>query len=411
MIFSHMDKLPGAFRIVLWYSNLRIKFPKRSGDARLESFVATFQAITYQSLVMICVGGFLMYMAVKKNFEPNLLLPMGFGTILVNLPLSSALDQVIEGGSVVHGALQMFFDLGIATEIFPLLILVAVGAMCDFTPLLANPKVFLFGLTAQAGIFLTMGIAYFVFDYNIYEAASIGIIGAADGPTSIYVSTRFAPNLLGPISVAAYTYMALVPLIQPPVIKALTTEKERKMRMPYAPRPVSKTKLFLFPIAITVIGGLIAPASVALLGFVMFGNVLRVSGVTERLSQAAQNEMANIVTILLGFSISAAMTGDKFVNLGTLAIIGMGLIAFVLDTAGGVITAKILNLFMPKDKKVNPMVGAAGISAFPMSARVIQRLGQEADPGNHLLMHAVGANVAGQIGSVLAGGILLAYLG
>ena len=383
MIFSHMDKLPGAFRIVLWYSNLRIKFPKRSGDARLESFV----------------------------FEPNLLLPMGFGTILVNLPLSSALDQVIEGGSVVHGALQMFFDLGIATEIFPLLILVAVGAMCDFTPLLANPKVFLFGLTAQAGIFLTMGIAYFIFDYNIYEAASIGIIGAADGPTSIYVSTRFAPNLLGPISVAAYTYMALVPLIQPPVIKALTTEKERKMRMPYAPRPVSKTKLFLFPIAITVIGGLIAPASVALLGFVMFGNVLRVSGVTERLSQAAQNEMANIVTILLGFSISAAMTGDKFVNLGTLAIIGMGLIAFVLDTAGGVITAKILNLFLPKDKKVNPMVGAAGISAFPMSARVIQRLGQEADPGNHLLMHAVGANVAGQIGSVLAGGILLAYLG
>ena len=276
---------------------------------------------------MICVGGFLMYMAVKKNFEPNLLLPMGFGTILVNLPLSSALDQVIEGGSVVHGALQMFFDLGIATEIFPLLILVAVGAMCDFTPLLANPKVFLFGLTAQAGIFLTMGIAYFIFDYNIYEAASIGIIGAADGPTSIYVSTRFAPNLLGPISVAAYTYMALVPLIQPPVIKALTTEKERKMRMPYAPRPVSKTKLFFFPIAITIIGGLIAPASVALLGFVMFGNVLRVSGVTERLSQAAQNEMANIVTILLGFSISAAITGEKFVNLGTLAIIGMGLIA------------------------------------------------------------------------------------
>lgn len=360
---------------------------------------------------MICVGGLLMYMAVKKDFEPNLLLPMGFGTILVNLPLSSALDQVVEGSGVVHGALQMFFNLGITTEIFPLLILVAVGAMCDFTPLLANPKVFLFGLTAQAGIFLTMGIAYFVFDYNIYEAASIGIIGAADGPTSIYVSTRFAPNLLGPISVAAYTYMALVPLIQPPVIKALTTEKERKMRMPYAPRPVSKTKLFIFPIVITIIGGLVAPASVALLGFVMFGNVLRVSGVTERLSQAAQNEMANIVTILLGFSISATMTGEKFVNLGTLAIIGMGLIAFVLDTAGGVITAKILNLFLPKDKRVNPMVGAAGISAFPMSARVIQRLGQQADPGNHLLMHAVGANVAGQIGSVLAGGILLAYLG
>ena len=376
----------------------------------MESFIATFQAITYQNLIMMCVGALLMYMAVKKDFEPNLLLPMGFGTILVNLPLSSALDQLADG-KVVEGALQMFFNLGIATEIFPLLILVAVGAMCDFTPLLANPKVFLFGITAQAGIFLTMAIAYFFFDYNIYEAASIGIIGAADGPTSIYVSTRFAPNLLGPISVAAYTYMALVPLIQPPVIKALTTEKERKMRMPYSPRPVSKTKLLLFPIIITIIGGLIAPASVALLGFVMFGNVLRVSGVTERLSQAAQNEMANIVTILLGFSISATMTGEKFVNLGTLAIIGMGLIAFVLDTAGGVITAKILNLFLPKDKKVNPMVGAAGISAFPMSARVIQRLGQEADKSNHLLMHAVGANVAGQIGSVLAGGVLLAYLG
>lgn len=358
---------------------------------------------------MMAVGALLMFMAVKKEFEPNLLLPMGFGTILVNLPLSSALDQIADG-KVVEGALEMLFNLGIASEILPLLILIAVGAMCDFTPLLANPKVFIFGITAQAGIFLTMGIAL-LFGYNIYEAASIGIIGAADGPTSIYVSTRFAPHLLGPISVAAYTYMALVPLIQPPVIKALTTEKERKMRMPYAPRPVSKTKLLLFPIIITIIGGLIAPASVALLGFVMFGNVLRVSGVTERLSQAAQNEMANIVTILLGFSISATMTGEKFVNFGTLIIICMGLVAFILDTAGGVITAKIFNLFLPKDKRVNPMIGAAGISAFPMSARVIQRLGQEADKGNHLLMHAVGANVAGQIGSVLAGGVLLAYLG
>lgn len=358
---------------------------------------------------MMAVGALLMFMAVKKEFEPNLLLPMGFGTILVNLPLSSALDQIADG-KVVEGALEMLFNLGIASEILPLLILIAVGAMCDFTPLLANPKVFIFGITAQAGIFLTMGIAL-LFGYSIYEAASIGIIGAADGPTSIYVSTRFAPHLLGPISVAAYTYMALVPLIQPPVIKALTTEKERKMRMPYAPRPVSKTKLLLFPIIITIIGGLIAPASVALLGFVMFGNVLRVSGVTERLSQAAQNEMANIVTILLGFSISATMTGEKFVNFGTLIIICMGLVAFILDTAGGVITAKIFNLFLPKDKRVNPMIGAAGISAFPMSARVIQRLGQEADKGNHLLMHAVGANVAGQIGSVLAGGVLLAYLG
>ena len=375
----------------------------------MELFIRTLEAATWQDAVMTLVGAALIYLAVKKEFEPNLLLPMGFGTILVNLPLSSALDQ-LAGGKLVEGALSMFFRLGIATEIFPLLILVAVGAMCDFTPLLANPKMFVFGITAQAGIFLTMGLALF-FGYNVFEAASIGIIGAADGPTSIYVSSRFAPKLLGPISVAAYTYMALVPLIQPPVITALTTQKERRIRMPYAERPVSRRMLILFPIAITIIGGVIAPASVSLLGFVMFGNLLRVSGVTDRLSNAAQNELANIATILLGFSISATMTGEKFVNVDTLAIIAMGLIAFVLDTAGGVLTAKFLNLFLPKERRVNPMVGAAGISAFPMSARTIQRMGQKADPANHLLMHAVGANVAGQIGSVLAGGALLAFLG
>ncbi|KEJ93531.1 sodium ion-translocating decarboxylase subunit beta [Synergistes jonesii] len=375
----------------------------------MELFIRTLEAATWQNAVMTLVGAALIYLAVKKEFEPNLLLPMGFGTILVNLPLSSALDQ-LAGGKLVEGALSMFFRLGIATEIFPLLILVAVGAMCDFTPLLANPKMFVFGITAQAGIFLTMGLALF-FGYNVFEAASIGIIGAADGPTSIYVSSRFAPHLLGPISVAAYTYMALVPLIQPPVIMALTTQKERRIKMPYAERPVSRRMLILFPIAITIIGGVIAPASVSLLGFVMFGNLLRVSGVTDRLSNAAQNELANIVTILLGFSISATMTGEKFVNVDTLVIIAMGLIAFVLDTAGGVLTAKLLNLFLPKERRVNPMVGAAGISAFPMSARTIQRMGQKADPANHLLMHAVGANVAGQIGSVLAGGALLAFLG
>ena len=375
----------------------------------MDFFIHTFEAVTWQSLVMMGVGGLLIYLAVKKEFEPNLLLPMGFGTILVNLPLSSALDQ-IAGGKLIEGALSMFFKIGIATEIMPLLILIAVGAMCDFTPLLSNPKMFLFGLTAQMGIFLTMGLALF-FGYNVYEAASIGIIGAADGPTSIYVSSRFAPNLLGPISVAAYTYMALVPLIQPPVIMALTTQNERRMKMPYADRPVSRRMLILFPIFITILGGIIAPASVSLLGFVMFGNLLRVSGVTDRLSNAAQNELANIVTILLGFAIAATMTGEKFVNLNTLVIIAMGLVAFVLDTAGGVLTAKLLNLFLPKDKRINPMIGAAGISAFPMSARTIQRMGQKADPANPLLMHAVGANVAGQIGSVLAGGALLAYLG
>ncbi|MDD4160240.1 MAG: sodium ion-translocating decarboxylase subunit beta [Synergistaceae bacterium] len=366
-------------------------------------------AVTWQNMVMMLVGAFLIYLAIEKNFEPTLLLPMGFGTLLVNLPLSSALDQMA-GSEVVEGALSMLFRMGIATEILPLLILIAVGAMCDFGPLLANPKVFLFGLTAQMGIFLTMGIAL-LWGFNIYEAASIGIIGAADGPTSIYVSTRFAPHLLGPISVAAYTYMALVPMIQPPVIMAITTAKERRMRMPAPTKTVTKRSKIFFPIIITLLGGIIAPASVSLLGFVMFGNLLRESGVTERLSQAAQNELANIVTILLGFSISATMTGEKFVNTGTLIIIAMGLVAFVLDTAGGVFTAKLLNLFLPEGKKINPMVGAAGISAFPMSARTIQKLGQKADPSNYLLMHAVGANVAGQIGSVLAGGVLLAYLG
>ena len=379
------------------------------GTGKMELVSQLIANTTWQNMVMMGVGAFLLYLAVEKDFEPNLLLPMGFGTMLVNLPLSSALDQMA-GGKLVEGALSMLFRMGIATEILPLLILIAVGAMCDFGPLLANPKVFLFGLTAQMGIFLTMGIALF-FGYDIYEAASIGIIGAADGPTSIYVATRFAPHLLGPISVAAYTYMALVPLIQPPVIMALTTKKERMMKMPLAAKVVTRRARIIFPIAVTIVGGIIAPASVALLGFVMFGNLLRESGVTERLSQAAQNELANIVTILLGFSIAATMTGEKFVNINTMIIIAMGLIAFVLDTAGGVFTAKLLNLFLPEGKKINPMVGAAGISAFPMSARTIQKLGQKADPTNHLLMHAVGANVAGQIGSVLAGGLLLAYLG
>ena len=375
----------------------------------MDLFSNMIAAVTWQNMVMMLVGAFLLYLSIEKNFEPTLLLPMGFGTLLVNLPLSAALDQMA-GTEMVEGALSMLFRLGIATEILPLLILIAVGAMCDFGPLLANPKVFLFGLAAQMGIFLTMGIALLL-GFNVYEAASIGIIGAADGPTSIYVSTRFAPHLLGPISVAAYTYMALVPMIQPPVILAITSEKERRMRMPAPTRTVTKRARIIFPIAVTMLGGIIAPASVSLLGFVMFGNLLRESGVTERLSQAAQNELANIVTILLGFSIAATMTGEKFVNVSTMIIIAMGLVAFVLDTAGGVMTAKVLNLFLPEGKKINPMVGAAGISAFPMSARTIQKLGQKADPSNHLLMHAVGANVAGQIGSVLAGGVLLAYLG
>lgn len=371
----------------------------------LDILLNTLMAFTYKQLIMIGIAFIMMYLAIEKGYEPNLLLPMGFGTILVNIPLSSAVTQ-----GDVHGALSLLFDMGIQNELFPLLIFIAIGAMCDFTPLLTNPRIFLFGLTAQAGIFLTMGIALLL-GFELKEAASIGIIGAADGPTAIYVSNRFAPHLLGSISVAAYTYMALVPLIQPPVIKMLTTQKERAMEMPYDQAHVSRFKLIAFPVVITLIAGIIAPASVALLGFLMFGNLLRVSGVTERLSLSAQNELANIVTILLGFSLAATMTGDKFVHSRTLLIIGMGLIAFILDTAAGVMSAKLLNLFMPAGRKFNPMVGAAGISAFPMSARVIQKMGQEANPHNFLLMNAIGANVSGQIGSVLAGGVMLAYLG
>ncbi len=377
---------------------------RRNFGKMLQSLATPLLALTWQQTVMIGVGLALMYMAIARDLEPNLLLPMGFGTLLVNLPLSSALTQ-----GLTEGALSMLFRVGIETELFPLLIFIAVGAMCDFTPLLTNPRMFLFGLTAQAGIFLTMGLALFL-GFDLHEAASIGIIGAADGPTSIYVSNRFAPHLLGPISVAAYTYMALVPLIQPPVIRLLTSRKERAMKMAYAPKPVSRRGLVSFPIVVTVVAGLVAPASVALLGFLMFGNLLRVSGCTERLSRAAQNELANIVTILLGFSIAAVMTGERFVRPETLLIIAMGLVAFVLDTAGGVLSAKALNLLLPEGRKINPMIGAAGISAFPMSSRVIQRMGQEADKGNFLLMHAVGANVSGQIGSVLAGGLLLAFL-
>jgi len=332
---------------------------------------------------------------------------MGFGTILVNIPLSSAITQAANG-VVQEGALSILFDLGIATELFPLLIFIAVGAMIDFSPLLARPVMFIFGLAAQAGIFLTMGLALLM-GFDIREAASIGIIGAADGPTSIYVSARFAPHLLGPISVAAYTYMAVVPLIQPPVIRLLTTRDERKIRMDYSDTPISRRTKILFPIAVTLAAGIIAPASVSLIGFLMFGNLVRECGVLERLSRAAQNELANIVTLLLGLSISATMTGERFVQPTTLLIMAMGLVAFILDTAAGVGAAKALNLFLKR--KINPMVGAAGISAFPMSARVIQRMGKQYDPNNFLLMHAVGANVAGQIGSVLAGGILLAWLG
>lgn len=364
-------------------------------------------SLTWQHILMIAIGLVLIYLAIFKEYEPTLLLPIGFGTILVNIPLSSAINQ-IDGktGEIIDGILSIFYQGGIATEMFPLLIFIAIGAMIDFTPLFNNPHLLLFGAAAQFGIFMTMFIAT-LFGFDLKEAASIGIIGAADGPTSIFVASRFAPHLMGPISVAAYSYMALVPIIQPPVIRLLTSKKERMIRMEYSSKKVSRKALIAFPIVVTLISGLIAPASLSLIGFLMFGNLIRECGVLNKLSQSAQNELASLVTILLGITIASTMTAERFVTLGTLTIIALGLLAFVFDTFGGVIFAKLLNLVLPANKKMNPMIGACGISAFPMSARVIHGMGLKEDPHNFLLMPAVSANVGGQIGSVVAGGLIL----
>ena len=361
--------------------------------------------ITWQQVVMWAVGGLLIWLAIKKDFEPALLLPMGFGAILVNLPQSGAINQVMAGVGETHGIVQWLFEVGIETsEALPLLLFIGVGAMIDFGPLLSNPKMFLFGAAAQAGIFLTV-IAAVLLGFNLTDAASIGIIGAADGPTSILVAQTFGSQHFGAISVAAYSYMALVPIIQPIAIRAVTTKKERQIHMPYNPRNVSKTTRILFPIIVTIIAGIVAPASVSLVGFLMFGNLIRECGVLERLSDTAQNNLAQLVTLLLGITISFSMTAERFVSIQTVMIMGLGLIAFVFDTICGCLFAKVLNLF-PKEK-INPMVGAAGISAFPMSARVVQKMAIKEDSQNHILMHAVGANVSGQIASVLAGGMIL----
>jgi len=355
--------------------------------------------LTPGNVVMFGVAFILIYLAIAKDYEPMLLLPIGFGALLANIPLSSAVGE--------HGFLSVLYGMGIKTELFPVLIFIAVGAMIDFKPLLQNPFMLFFGAAAQFGIFATMLVAV-AMGYDLKEAASIGIIGAADGPTSIYVANKFAERLLGPISVAAYSYMALVPIIQPPVIKALTTKKERMIRMNYKGGDIPKVVEIAFPIVITMIAGILAPISVALVGSLMFGNLIRACGVLDRLSLAAQNELANLVTLVLGITIGSTMMAGEFLKADTLIIMAMGLVAFVFDTAGGVMFAKFINLFLKE--KVNPMVGAAGISAFPMSARVIQRMAKEADPTNFILMQATSANVAGQLGSIVAGGLLLALV-
>ncbi|TLF37420.1 sodium ion-translocating decarboxylase subunit beta [Lacticaseibacillus zeae] len=373
----------------------------------MEALIHGITTITLGQIAMMLIGALLMYLGIKKEYEPTLLVPMGLGAILVNFPGTGVLTQVV-GGTKAEGVLDVLFKAGINTELFPLLIFIGIGAMIDFGPLLQNPFMLLFGAAAQFGIFATVFVAVF-FGFNIKEAASIGIIGAADGPTSIFVSNQLAPNLLGAITVAAYSYMALVPIIQPMAIKAVTTKHERRIRMTYRAEGVSKTTKILFPIIITIIAGFIAPISLPLVGFLMFGNLLRECGVLDRLSNTAQNELVNIVSILLGLTISVKLQADQFLNIQTLMIIAFGLFAFIMDSVGGVLFAKLLNLF--RKEKINPMIGAAGISAFPMSSRVIQKMATDEDPQNFVLMYAVGANVSGQIGSVIAGGLLLSFFG
>ena len=357
---------------------------------------------------MYAVGGVLIWLAIEKDFEPALLMPMGFGAILVNLPLSGVIDQFSEGVGETHGIIQWLFEVGIeASEAMPILLFIGIGAMIDFGPLLSNPRLFLCGAAAQAGIFLTIILAASL-GFDLKDAASIGIIGAADGPTSLLVSQVLHSNYVGAIAVAAYSYMALVPIIQPFAIKLVTSKNERAMRMSGDFRGVSRRTRILFPILVSVIAGLVAPSSVALVGFLMFGNLIRECGVLKTLSETAQNDLANLITLLLGISISFSMQAEQFVQPATFLILGLGLVAFVLDSIVGVLFVKVLNLFTPNNK-INPMVGAAGISAFPMSARVIEKLGQEADPQNHLLMYAIAANVSGQIASVVAGGVVLQY--
>ncbi|HBJ18663.1 MAG TPA: sodium ion-translocating decarboxylase subunit beta [Clostridiales bacterium] len=358
---------------------------------------------------MWVIGGILIYLAIKKDMEPTLLLPMGFGAILVNLPLSGAVDQVYDG-VVENGVIDVLFGAGIANELFPLLLFVGIGAMIDFEPLLSNPKLMIFGAAAQFGIFFTLSMAS-LFGFDLKDAASIAIIGAADGPTAIFVANFFNSKYMGAIMVAAYSYMALVPIVQPPVIKLLTTKNERKIRMPYTQRSVSKLTKILFPIVITVVTGIVSPRSVALIGFLMFGNLIRECGVLDSLSETAQKVLSNLVTLFLGITIATKMQAQYFLTPETLLILALGLVAFVFDTAGGVLVAKFLNLFLPKEKKINPMIGAAGISAFPMSARVVHKMGLREDPENFLLMHSVGVNVSGQIASVIAGGLILNMLG
>ncbi len=373
----------------------------------MQFLIETLQAVTWQHVVMWIIGLVLIWLAIKKEMEPALLLPIGFGAILVNIPFTNVLTDAEAGAEAAGGAgiIQWLFEVGIeASEALPILLFIGIGAMIDFEPLIVNPKLMILGAFSQIGIFVTVILAALL-GFDINDAASIGIIGAADGPTSILVAMKLASQYIGPIMVVAYSYMALVPIIQPAVIKCITTKKERRIRMDYTTKHASKTVKILFPIVITIVAGLIAPKSLALVGFLMFGNLLSECGVLSSLADTAKNNLANLITLLLGITIAFQMQAEAFLKVDTLMIMALGLFAFVFDTVGGVMCAKVMNLF--SKKKINPMIGAAGISAFPMSARVVHKMGLKEDPSNYLLMHAVGANVSGQIASAIVGGLII----
>ena len=385
---------------------VRVSAERKTIMELLADLFGNVRNLTVPMVLMWIIGAALIWLGIRKKMEPALLVPMGFGAIFVNLPLSGAVTQMLDG-VLTEGPLDILFQSGISNELFLLLLFIGIGAMIDFTPLLANPTMMLFGAAAQFGIFFTLSLAT-LFGFSLQDAASVGIIGAADGPTSIFVADYFSSRYLGAIIVAAYSYMALVPIIQPPVIRLITTKEERRIHMDYQGGSVSRTARILFPVCITIVAGLIAPRSVALVGFLMFGNLIRECGVLDSLSETAQGTLANLITLLLGITVASQMRAENFLNVQTIFILLLGLVAFVFDTVGGVLFAKLLNLF--RKKKINPMIGACGISAFPMSARVITQMGLQEDPTNVLIMQATGVNVSGQIASVIAGGLLLGLI-
>lgn len=386
--------------------SVRVSAERKTTMELLADLFGNVRNLTVPMVLMWIIGAVLIWLGIRKKMEPALLVPMGFGAIFVNLPLSGAVTQMLDG-VLTEGPLDILFQSGISNELFLLLLFIGIGAMIDFTPLLANPTMMLFGAAAQFGIFFTLSLAT-LFGFSLQDAASVGIIGAADGPTSIFVADYFSSRYLGAIIVAAYSYMALVPIIQPPVIRLITTKEERRIHMDYQGGSVSRTARILFPVCITIVAGLIAPRSVALVGFLMFGNLIRECGVLDSLSETAQGTLANLITLLLGITVASQMRAENFLNVQTIFILLLGLVAFVFDTVGGVLFAKLLNLF--RKNKINPMIGACGISAFPMSARVITQMGLQEDPTNVLIMQATGVNVSGQIASVIAGGLLLGLI-